>query len=481
MKRMMTILLLAALLLASCGNAQTGETTADPAETAAAQTETETESPLDKLPAGDFGGVDYHMLGDTNSNWWIISLYSEEMTGEIINDTVYERNHYVEDLYNVTISHTETKQAGNDIKASVQSGTDEYDVVWERLNQLITPAQSGQLYNLYDYDGFAFDAPWWDNDSVDALTINGKVFFACSDINVHTMEGCSAMYFSKTLADINGLESPYTLVREGKWTLDKMAEMISVVIGDTNGNGARDQGDSFGLVTGIGQFLSLINGAGDQLVIRESTSDGDTFTLHLADENVIGITEKVCAILNDKDRTVIVNDDAWGYDSFYQDESLFYIMQLGSVIGIRENMETNFGILPFPMKDEAQGYYTTSMEATAQAMCIPISAQETDMIEMVTEALAVYSDQYLIDAYYDTTLKGKIARDEDTTEMLDILTGSRTFDYASVYGAWNVYNRFYPHVRKSGGSELASFAASIQDSFDSSVAKTIEEYRKLEG
>ena len=210
MKRMMTILLLAALLLASCGNAQTGETTADPAETAAAQTETETESPLDKLPAGDFGGADYHMLGDVNSNWWIISLYSEEMTGEIINDTVYERNHYVEDLYNVTISHTETKQAGNDIKASVQSGTDEYDVVWERLNQLITPAQSGQLYNLYDYDGFAFDAPWWDNDSVDALTINGKVFFACNDINVHTMEGCSAMYFSKTLADINGLESPYT-------------------------------------------------------------------------------------------------------------------------------------------------------------------------------------------------------------------------------------------------------------------------------
>ena len=117
MKRMMTILLLAALLLASCGNAQTGETTADPAETAAAQTETETESPLDKLPAGDFGGADYHMLGDVNSNWWIISLYSEEMTGEIINDTVYERNHYVEDLYNVTISHTETKQAGNDIKA----------------------------------------------------------------------------------------------------------------------------------------------------------------------------------------------------------------------------------------------------------------------------------------------------------------------------------------------------------------------------
>ncbi len=485
MKRIITILLLAALLLTSCGGT-TPETTSQAETTGQTETDEQTETEpettaLEALPEGNFAGADYHMLGETVSNWWIISLYSDEMNGEIINDTVFERNKFVEKLYNVSISHTETRQAVKDIEAAVQSGTDDYDVVWEQLSSLIPPAQSGHLRNLYSFDGFAFDAAWWDTNSVNAFTINDKLFFACNDINVHTMEGCSAMYFSKTLVNINDLESPYTLVREGKWTLDKMSEMISAVIGDTNGNGTRDKGDTYGLVTGIGQFLSLINGAGDQLVIRESGSDGDTFTLNLATENVIGITEKVCSILNDKERTVIVNDDSWGYDSFYQDESLFYIMQLGSVAGIRDKMETDFGILPFPMKDEAQGYYTTSMESTTQGICIPVSAKETDMIEKVTEALAVYSDQYLIDAYYDTTLKGKIARDEDTTEMLDILTGTRTFDYASVYGAWNVYNRFYPHIQKSGGSELASFAASIQESFNASVQKTIEAYAKLEG
>ncbi len=422
------------------------------------------------------------MLGDVNSNWWIISLYSEETTGEIINDTVFERNQFAADKYNVSVSHTETTNAPSDLKKSVEAGSDDYDVVWERLNNLTTPAQSGHLLDMSTMgDAFAYESAWWDTDSVNALAINGRLYYACNDINVHTMEGCSTIYFSKNLMENFALDDPYTLVREKTWTLDKMAAMIETVSGDTNGDGQRNKGDTFGMITGIGQFLSLINGGGDQLVLLNKGSDGDSFVLNLNSENVIMLTEKVCSFLNNKEQSVIVNDNNWGYDSFYEDEALFYIMQLGSVMDIREKMESNFGILPFPMKDEAQGYYTTSMEATAQAMGIPSTVQELDMIQHVTEAMAVYSDQYLIDAFYETTLKGKIARDQDTNEMLDILTGNRTFDYATVYGSWGVYDKFRAHITKNGGAELASFTASIEDKFKADSQKTIDGYRAVGG
>ncbi len=486
-KSKLALILLAALLLnamfTGCSDSTNGDaSTTDTVNQSVIQEETEAEtSALEALPTKDFGGTDYHMLGDVNSNWWIISLASEETTGEIINDTVYERNEYVAEKYNVTISHTPTNSLGSDLKNSVESGSDDYDVVWERLNNIITSAQSGHLLDMNQMtDVFNYEAPWWDTDSVRVLAINGRLFYACNDINVHTMEGCSALYFAKNLVANHSLENPYTMVREKTWTLDKMAEMIETVSSDTNGDGQRNKGDTFGMITGIGQYLSLINGGGDQLVVLEHGTDGDMFTLNLATENVISLTEKVCAMLNDKNKSVIVNDDAWGYDSFYEGESLFYIMQLGSVMDIRDKMEYDFGILPFPMKDEAQGYYTTSMEATAQAMGIPSSVKELDMVKYVTEAMAVYSDEYLIDAFYDTTLKGKIARDADTVEMLDILTGTRTFDYSTVYGTWGVYSKFLDNIRQKGGSDLGSFTASLEKSFKKVSERTIESYAGIQ-
>ena len=490
MKRLLSgvtaLILLLAPLLSSCSekNPESDAETTPGAQAVQAgenaAPETEEPSPLELLPEADFGGAAYHILGDVNSNWWIISLNSEEVTGEIINDTVYERNAFAEERYNVDVTSEETTAAVSQIEKSVKAGTEDYSVVWERINTLIPAAQSGYLKNLYKVSAFDFEAPWWDGNSVRSLTINDKLFFACNDINVHTIEGCSAMYFSKTVLNNRQMENPYEIVREYRWTLDKMEEMMRATAADTNGDGVRNEGDTYGLVTGIGQYLSLINGANEQLVLLEHTDEGDTFILNIASEPVIEVTEKVCGMLNDKNLTVVVNYDSWGYNAFYTDMSLFYIMQLGSVVGLRNNMENDFGVIPFPMKNEEQGFYTTSMEATAQAMCIPLSSASADMIGTVTETMAVYSDQYLIDAYYETTLKGKIARDRDTNEMLDILTGTRTFDYSTCYGSWGVYNNFRTYIEANGGSDLASFAAKQQKLFTKNMEKTVNAYREIE-
>lgn len=480
-------LILAALLLTSlpsCGNQTPSETTQNPSATITESTETETESetsPLETLQKKDHGGYAFRMLGDTNSNWWIISLDADEETGEIINDTVFQRKTYVEELYNVRISLEETTKASTQIKKAVQSGSDEYDQVWERINTCLPMAEGGQLLDLHSIDALSFDQRWWDKNSVDAFTFNGRLFFACNDTNVHTMEGCSAMFFSKTMAEQNALDNPYTLVREGTWTLDKMGEMMRAVAADANGDGKRNEGDTFGLVTGVGQYLSLVDGAGTQLVYLDKNADETKFILNTASADVIDITETVAALLNDKNLTVIVNNDNWGRTSFYTDMALFFIMQLGTIVDLRENMENPFGVLPFPMRDEAQGYYTNAMEATAQAMCVPQTASANrEVIGDVIEAMAIYSDAYLTNAYYDTTLKGKIARDEDTTEMLDLLTANRTFDYATCYDSWQVYKQYLSSIQKNGAEQLVSMTEKIQDKFNEKSTAAGEALRNVQ-
>ena len=485
MKRTFTLILTALLLVSasSCGEStqQTSpsDTSSANADTSAEATEMESETtPLASLQNKDHGGYSFRMLGDTNSNWWIISLDAAEETGEIINDTVFKRKSFVEDLYNVKISLAETTTASAQIQKSVQAGSDEYDQVWERINNCLPMAEAGNLLDLYSFDNLSFDPAWWDKNSLDAFTFNNRVFFACNDTNVHTIEGCSAMFFSKTLAEHNNLENPYTLVREQKWTLDKMGEMMTAVAADTNGDGKRNEGDTFGMVTGIGQYLSLIDGAGTQLIYLDESTDETSLMLNTSSADVIDITEKVAALLNDKELTVFVNSDNWGRNAFYTDMALFYIMQLGTIADLRDNMENPFGVLPFPMRDESQRYYTCSMEATAQAMCIPqTAAANREIIGDVIEAMAIYSDAYLTNAYYDTTLKGKIARDEDTTEMLDLLTANRTFDYATCYGSWRIYDGFLSTVQKNGAEQLVSFTESIQDSFTEKAAAATEALR----
>lgn len=430
--------------------------------------------PLTLLPEADYGGASIHILGDVNSNWWIISLDSEELTGEIINDTVFARNTFVEDKYNVAISKTDTQNVTGDLDKSVKAGTDEYQMVWERINALLPIAERGDLLDLNGFDNFSMDPRWWDKNAEEAFTINKRLFFGCNDINVHTVEGCSAMYFSKTLVTTHTLDNPYDLVREKTWTLDKMGEMMRAVANDTNGDGERNEGDTFGLITGIGQYLSLVNGAGARLVYLDESEGSTAFTLNIVSEEVIAQTEVVSALVNDKNLSVIVNDDGWGYNAFYTDHSLFYIMQLGSIVGLRDNMETDFGVLPFPMRDTSQDVYMTSMEATAQAVCYPQTITDKEMVGNVTEAMAIYSDQHLTDAYYETTLKGKIARDQDTTEMLDLLTAVRIFDYATCYGSWNVYNSYLTSVRANGAEELSSVAAKMQKTFAKQQQKAFD-------
>ena len=131
------------------------------------------------------------------------------------------------------------------------------------------------------------------------------------------------------------------------------------------------------------------------------------------------------------------------------------------------------------MYDENRAITPTSMEATAQAMCIPASVREAELVGAVSEAMAVYSDAYLTDAYYDTTLKGKIARDEDTVEMLDILTANRVFDYSTCYSNWDVYTKYRTSIQKNGAAELASLQAKLIESFNKNAEATIEAYSQI--
>ena len=101
---LLAALLLSTPLLASCASdsPDTPSTDTAAADTQPADTTAETtrENYPDSLPALDFGGenMNIHVRGDAGC---IDEVFVEELTGEVVNDAVFERNEMVEERLNV--------------------------------------------------------------------------------------------------------------------------------------------------------------------------------------------------------------------------------------------------------------------------------------------------------------------------------------------------------------------------------------------
>ncbi|MCR4906952.1 MAG: hypothetical protein K6A33_12850, partial [Clostridiales bacterium] len=109
-KRFAALLLALILLLASCSeradlpeesageSAVPGETAA---ETAAPLTEMEKRAQVtDTLPAKDFGGMQFRI---STKRGTMYEIDTDEMTGDILNDALYDRNLRIEERFNTEI------------------------------------------------------------------------------------------------------------------------------------------------------------------------------------------------------------------------------------------------------------------------------------------------------------------------------------------------------------------------------------------
>ena len=114
--------------------------------------------------------------------------------------------------------------------------------------------------------------PWWDKDVNQGFSIKGHLMMINGDISPYSFNLTACMYFNKKLFDKYDLEYPYQLVRDGKWTLDKLIELTKDFTADTDGDGkitADGGSDVFGMTAWfLGLPYDFYYGAGDYLDFR---------------------------------------------------------------------------------------------------------------------------------------------------------------------------------------------------------------------
>ncbi|MCL2776063.1 MAG: hypothetical protein FWD71_22380, partial [Oscillospiraceae bacterium] len=383
-----------------------------------------TATPLDELypyPDHDYGGATVNILA-RKDNWAggsqdFEDLTVDNLTGEVLNDAVYNRTKTVEDKYNVQVKVDYSTDPTTATTKSVKAGDDAYQLVQEKMAFISgTLATQNYLTDLKTVQSINLTAPWYNQNAIKDVSINNKVPVLGGDMTVSDKSGVVMIVFNKKLQQQYGIEDLYSTVKDGKWTLDKMHEIMTQTATDLNGDGKMTfADDQWGLVSEDFGGWMLAVASGDRLANLDA--NGIPY-MTCTDEKTITDYQKIEQVLYDQQCRASVSDPQQHIDIFMQNRCFFSMDILSSITPLR-SMTDDFGIIPMPKQDENQADYISTISPwVSRFIAMPSTCGNPDMVGAVVDAMSRESTSTVVPAYYDNLLNQKIARDDESVEML---------------------------------------------------------------
>lgn len=418
------------------------------------------EETLDIPLTYDYEGYEFNFLNTGNFDFYELG-YDEESSIPIDN-AQYKRKRAVEQNYNVDIiEHTEwglSKGGGpgyKKVSAQVNSGDYTYDACMIAAYDTVVLAYSGYLYNINAIPTISLEKSWWDQNATESCSIRDVVFFTTGDFTISENKCATGLLFNKKLIADYNMESPYELVRNGDWTLEKFIGMIKQVSEDVNSDGDWDENDLYGLLAWDGTATYMVNAFGERsCTVNE---DGD-IELTLFSEKVINGLERFKEVFNNNQvsfRYSTIDANAF-VPAWNGDHALFFPYRVLSAVLNSRNMTSDFGIIPMPKYDAQQeNYYSGVAAYHLPFVCFPLIQADVERAGTIVEALSYYGQKHVLPALYDTTIVGQSTRDVDSEEMLTIIFDNIVYDVGYIYRI----GPYADHVQSYTIEEKGSYAA----------------------
>ncbi len=441
MKRTISVLLLAAVMMTvSCGG-----TPADTKDTTTSGDNTNTSAPETEayLSGLDFGGrkislfcTDYEATGAFGN------MYVESENGDIVNDSIYEKNKYVEELLNVDLDFIEhdfnygdRDVMYNSVRTSVMSDSEPYNITLIPTYFTSTLIAEGLMADLNAMPNLDMSREWWSQGFRKNAEIAGKTYMAAGDGTLPFITGLLAVAVNKDLAEENGIGDIYSVVNDGKWTLDEMHRMATGLYRDLNGDGKYDEDDQFGLELLNGNFLvPFLLSCGNEVF----TKNGDKYEYVYATERCIDTFSKLFDLINDKEATLKkskdVSKDIRSDSPFVEGRALFALIYLDDTKYYRET-SFDYGLIPYPKFDENQKEYRTMAGNGHVTFAVPVTSSGDEAVGAVLEAMGYAGNKFTTPAYFETALKVKYAHDDETVQMLDLIKETEYTDTSAMFAA----------------------------------------------
>ncbi len=362
----------------------------------------------------------------------------EELTGELLNDAVVNSNQRVmEDLDCVFVHIENGGKNPATLTNARQAGDDVYEIVYG-TQWTVAPVVVQHIFaNLNRREGtyIDYDKPWWYGHYIrEAMADNEHTYFLAGDASPDVFRRSSMLILNTDLLTDIGREvgDIYELVLDGRWTLDRWAEIVRGVYVDSNGDGVRDVKDTYGFAshTGIDVDHFMIDSG-----VKGCSRDEDG--VPYVDFNTPNTVEFVEFFVN----LLWYNTGSYGYveaiptfEMLENNRVLFLSEQFSRLDQLR-NTETNFTVLPLPKLNDFIEHYGSLTHDDANIICIPAISSRIETSSAVLEKLGYYYYYDVMPDYYNVILKTKYRRDSSdaASQVMDLIHDSLTTDFGYFY------------------------------------------------
>lgn len=417
-----------------------------------------------------------HIFTRNDNKYWLLEITAEDGTGEVLNDSVYDRNRTVEERLGVRFEVLEMpgtfavrNEWFNVLRSAVAADDDSIDVASVYISQGAPLITEGLFLNLLDMEMMDLEKPWWNSSFNEEMAMHGRLYASVGDLMLSMTSMTVVTYFNKDLlAEVYPQENLYNVVFSGKWTLDYLGNLSRGMYSDVNGDGAADKGDRYGYKTA----RSTVPGDAWPIAlgICATTKNADGIPeLSFYSEKTVNAFEKLDALYSDKS-TVIGDAD------FMNGNILFYSQQLAYTDSLRD-MENEYGILPMPKYDEAQAEYATIPQNGHSMIAVVKTVNDPKMVGAAVELLAAESYRQVTPVYFETTMKSKYLRSSEDARMFDLIMDSVKFNFGYVWAATRIGN--LAQLMRDPSIDIASTYASNAESYQTKLTALLESLEKL--
>lgn len=482
MKKVVLLFLVFIIIFSTVACSDVGDGLPETTVAAGSETSTGAETTVEVdiyagLPTGNYEGYNFNILNSTSSTWAINTMSADTMSGETINDAIFERNLTVKEKLAINITVTDSTDVSNIVRTQYQTGDTAYDCIFLQAASMTALVLAGNLYDLNEISEIDKSASWWYPQTNGPLNFGKYTYMLLSDANLSFYESYYMVAFNKELiANYSAMKNPYDLVYSNEWTIDKMNEMIVEAAVDLNGDGVMDSTvDQFG-VCGANNIGYSVMGS---LCTSPLTYDENNVPSYVgASEKFIDAYKKVITTMYDTKyaaTNATPGNGTLDFNGVFSAGRGLFLVQVSGTLKNQRESSTDYGIVTLPKYDAEQEKYMSTITPTG-CSCVAIIANNSDTARTgtVIENLAALSHKIILPAYYDITLSYKYAKDQTSIEMLNTIYQNGYLEIAYVYNFGSIRTTIQNMMiarSDSITSTLGTISKIVKKQIDDAVAK----------
>ncbi len=421
------------------------------------------------------------------------SIVAEEGAGDAVDAAVFARNEAIEARFNCNIEltfYTDVSNLSTSLSTVFMSGGKEYDVIAARQWDDISICSKGFVLDLAknEYTSQYLEwqdnkFPYWAEDYIDGMSYKGQVYWLTGDLCLRYTGGfyctfVNASIYEEVLQN-NGAGNIYDIVREKRWTIDKMREFSDAVT--TVENTTIEELVGSGGIIGVAcPVWDNTNGwaVAAGVNFSEKNKDGSiNLTFNEKNTTLDAFYSKYMQLLGSKGVLQTGKSYVDAFKAFSSNNALIVPGKLNHAERYLREMPSNYYIIPCPLLNEGENYRSTLPDGI-NIYGISVGSENIEATAIVLEAMCAESYRSVRPEYYDNALKFKYTTDFDSADMIDILSESAYMDFALVWGPTTYFSGLAGFLRHNMSAGVSSITSQLKKQ-RSVWSKGIEDLDKI--